>query len=86
MWDIKKNLMIIDKSNLISKRKIKSFDKVKTQNSLEPIIGIKLNKNLKTKNLTNIFEKSELNKEILLKLLESKKVNPIWSIFTLHSI
>ena len=55
------NSLSINKSNLISKRKIKSFDKVKTENILEPIIGIKLNKNLKTKNLTNIFDETTLN-------------------------
>ena len=51
----------INKSNLISKRKLKSFDRVKTENSLEPIISIKLNKNLKSKNLTNIFDETTLN-------------------------
>jgi hypothetical protein len=55
------NSLNINKSNLISKRKIKSFDRVKTQDNLEPIIGIKLNKNLKTKNLTNIFDETTLN-------------------------
>ena len=55
------NSLNINQSNIISKRKLKSFDRVKTENSLEPIIGIKLNKNLKSKNLTNIFDETTLN-------------------------
>jgi len=55
------NNLSLNKSNLISKRKLRSFDRVKTENNLEPIITIKLNKNLKSKNLTNIFDETTLN-------------------------
>ena len=55
------NSLNLKKSSLISKRKIRSFDRVKTENNLEPIINIKMNKNLKSKNLTNIFDEATLN-------------------------